>query len=355
MAPLFMVRESRRRLELDGSAVREHQLARNVQAQPQPGGLRRAALPIAAPEGVEQRVVKMIRDRRPIVVHRDADRLLLRGRCHADAAGASAVHDGIPDQIGEDLLQPVHIPAPRQGRALQLDHCARMSRPQLVDRRAQDRAQIARLRLHLDAAREATARQIENLLDHARHPARARVDAVQNTQARRIRGALPQDAEPHVHGSERIAQVMAQNGQETLLELLNASLLLQRGVLRGERAQPLLCVPALGQVARHLREADQRTFGMTERRDHDVRPEPRAILPDAPALALEASLALGHLQLRVADRFPVDLRRIEHREVLADDLLREIPLDALGPRVPGGDAAVEVEDEDRVVPDALDE
>ena len=48
-------------------------------------------------------------------------------------------------------------------------------------------------------------------------------------------------------------------------------------------------------------------------------------------------------------------RRIEAREVLADDLVGPVALEPLGPGVPGEDVASRVEHEDRVVPDALDE
>jgi hypothetical protein len=41
--------------------------------------------------------------------------------------------------------------------------------------------------------------------------------------------------------------------------------------------------------------------------------------------------------------------------VLADDLVGFVPLDALGAKVPGRDVPAGVEDEDRIVLDALDE
>src|SRR5204863_10147191 len=49
------------------------------------------------------------------------------------------------------------------------------------------------------------------------------------------------------------------------------------------------------------------------------------------------------------------LGRVEAREVLADDFPGLVPLDALGPGVPGQDQALRAEQEDGVVPDALDE
>ena len=55
--------------------------------------------------------------------------------------------------------------------------------------------------------------------------------------------------------------------------------------------------------------------------------------------------------MRLAD-FAI-FRRVEHREVLAYDLFRQVTLDALGSRVPVADAAVCGEHEDGVVGDAL--
>src|SRR5262249_35658567 len=49
------------------------------------------------------------------------------------------------------------------------------------------------------------------------------------------------------------------------------------------------------------------------------------------------------------------LRWIEAREMLADDLLRAIAFDVLCPGIPRADIAFVVENEDRVVDDALDE
>jgi hypothetical protein len=49
------------------------------------------------------------------------------------------------------------------------------------------------------------------------------------------------------------------------------------------------------------------------------------------------------------------LGRVEGREVAADDLVGVVALDPLGSGVPGGDPALDVEDEDRVVGLGLDE
>ena len=84
-------------------------------------------------------------------------------------------------------------------------------------------------------------------------------------------------------------------------------------------------------------------------RDDDVGPKLRAVLADPPALVLEPAFGLGDLEF-VGGPTPVDgLLRVEAGEVLADDLVGLVPLDALGPGVPRGDVALRVEQEDGVV------
>ena len=65
--------------------------------------------------------------------------------------------------------------------------------------------------------------------------------------------------------------------------------------------QLLLLQPAaVGQIARHLGEADQLAVLGAQRGDHHVGPESRAVLAHAPALVLEPSVARRALQLALA-------------------------------------------------------
>ena len=85
-------------------------------------------------------------------------------------------------------------------------------------------------------------------------------------------------------------------------------------------AQLLLGGLPLGEVARDLGEADELARGIADRIDDDVRPEAGAVLADAPALLLEASLAGRGLQgPRGQPALPI-LVGVEAGEVLADDL-----------------------------------
>ena len=122
------------------------------------------------------------------------------------------------------------------------------------------------------------------------------------------------------------------------------------------RLQALLSeAAALGQIARHLGEADQLAVLGAQRGDDHVRPELRAVLADAPALVLEPAVARRALQLALALAGADLLVVVELREVVADDLARLVALDPLGAGVPGHDAAARVEHEDRVVLDRLDQ
>ena len=74
-----------------------------------------------------------------------------------------------------------------------------------------------------------------------------------------------------------------------------------------------------------------------------------------PSLLIAAFARRGFQRaLRAAPRGAIFLG-IEAREMLADDLVRRIALDALRPRIPVGDDAFGVEHIDRIVGDALDQ
>ena len=84
-------------------------------------------------------------------------------------------------------------------------------------------------------------------------------------------------------------------------------------------------------------------------------PELRAILADAPAFALEAA---GTLSLR--QRLGRDVLQplsvcVKGREMLADNLIRLIALEAPGAGVPTGHATFAIQHVDRVISDRLDE
>ena len=94
---------------------------------------------------------------------------------------------------------------------------------------------------------------------------------------------------------------------------------------------------------------------VAERCDHDVGPEARTVFADAPALVFDTVGGGGDLQLPVRFSRLDILGRVEDREVLPDDLVLGVALQPLRARIPASNDALVVEDEDRVIGDALDE
>ncbi len=111
----------------------------------------------------------------------------------------------------------------------------------------------------------------------------------------------------------------------------------------------------LGDVARDLGKADQPAVVVADRVDHHVGPELAAVTAHAPAFALVA--AFDRRPVQVAFRRPVGaiLRRIEVREVAAEDVGGLIALEALGARVPTRHMAGRIEHVDGVVVDRVDQ
>ena len=85
-----------------------------------------------------------------------------------------------------------------------------------------------------------------------------------------------QDLHGAADGREGVAQLVGEQRQELVLQAV--------GLLE------LIDLAALAQVARDLGEAPQLSVLVVERRDHDVGPEPRAVLTNPPALVFDASV-----------------------------------------------------------------
>src|SRR6185369_13971134 len=89
--------------------------------------------------------------------------------------------------------------------------------------------------------------------------------------------------------------------------------------------------------------------------DDDIGPEARPVAPKTPAFILEAASLTGDSELALQLAGSDILRRIKDGEMLADDFVGPVFLDALGAGIPAGDVAMHVEGEDRVVDDILDD
>ena len=111
----------------------------------------------------------------------------------------------------------------------------------------------------------------------------------------------------------------------------------------------VLCPLPFSDVPRHFSKPAQSAFLIVQRGDHHVGPESRTVLAYAPALVFEPALFCRGLEFigRLAFLDPLD--RVETREMLAEDLLGEIPCDAFGPCTPTAYASLTVEHDNGVI------
>src|SRR5207237_10514685 len=92
--------------------------------------------------------------------------------------------------------------------------------------------------------------------------------------------------------------------------------------------------PALGRVARHLREAHQHPLRVVNRRDHHVGPEARAVLAHPPAFVFELPVSHRPLELPLRLALAHVLRGIKPGEVQPENLFCAVALGPIVPRVP---------------------
>ena len=193
------------------------------------------------------------------------------------------------------------------------------------------------------------ARHVEQGIDQLAHPGADPGRSIEALGDLLVHAgdSVPQVAEQQQQGGQRRLELVGGDGQELVTQ--------SNGFARLDQPQPfLLGLPALGQIAGHLDEPPEGPF-RDDGGDDDVCPEAGAILPYAPAFVLDASLLAGRLEQRLRPALGGVFRRVEDREVLADDLFRQIPLYQLSARVPGGDVTGGIEEKDGVVLDAAHE
>src|SRR3569833_1364719 len=213
--------------------------------------------------------------------------------------------------------------------------------------RLRDRvAQIDLLRLQHDLA-AAHLGHVEESVDEVHHVIDLALDHRVLARERGIAAQLDQLERGHDR-RERVAQLVAEHRQELVLAPVR--------FLGGEPARTLLlAADPIREIARDLREPDQLTRGVADRADNGVRPEPRAVRADAPALVLEPAGLTRDLELVIALPRRDVVRRIEPREVHAEDLVRGVAHDRARARVPRGHVALRIEHDQRVVADAVDQ
>ena len=143
------------------------------------------------------------------------------------------------------------------------------------------------------------------------------------------------------------------------IEARNALLALFGSFRLGNAARVFNCAllrcATFREIARDLGEANQLASRVAHRRNDHVRPEPRAILANTPALVFEASIARRDLELLV--RLPArrDSPADRRWRNACPDLLDGIPVDPLGALVPARDVSAWIEHEDAVVTHTLNQ
>jgi hypothetical protein len=327
------------------AAVQVHQLLDEVQADAQ-ASLRAAGHRgvLALDEQLEHARQGVGHDSGAVVAHAELGAAVGRAaeREH-DAAARRREFRGVVEQVGEHLHQPHRVAEDVQGLGRRIDDevVAALGHRRLYrgDGVVEHLLEAGDFLDQVDLAR-GDAAHVEQVVDQApqvRHLPRE--DVARGTQARIARLLELHDRHRVRDGRHRVAQLVAEQRQEFG----------EPALLFLERAD----APARGQVARHLHEPLVAAFAVVDRGDHHVRPEPAAVLAQAPALVLEP--ALSERDVEFVPR-PVDvelLLRVEDREVPADDLGGVVALVELRALVPAGDVAVHVEHEDRVVAHAL--
>ena len=113
--------------------------------------------------------------------------------------------------------------------------------------------------------------------------------------------------------------------------------------------------PALCKVAGDLGIADEISLRIANAIDDGARPKPGPILALAPAFAFESALASRRRQASGRQPRPTVLFGVKSREVLAEDLLLLIPLEAARARVPADHKNVRVEHIDGVIRHRFDQ
>jgi len=168
-------------------------------------------------ETVEDPLPVALRNGRPFVVHCDLDMVRLARDADAHGLVWSTMHDRVHRQVREQLLHPAGIPLARSF-TLHLEHdlAPGMRSSRLLDDLGGGLRQVHRSRRHRDAPSQPPAGEIEQIVDHARHPLRAGADTRKRLVLRLGESGLPQLVGGAENGLDGAAQVMAEDADEAL-------------------------------------------------------------------------------------------------------------------------------------------
>ena len=265
------------------------------------GRSRRASAPRAALEGAEDPLPVRRRDAGPVVLDGDAPgrrrRRLGRDRSRAGARGVGELH-GVGDQVlQDDARRRRRRPGPWRPAGTSTATSAPRSRigPARSASDLADRAGRGR-RARASTRPAPGARVGEQPLRASRMSRCAALEDVPGVLALRVGGrsaALEQLGEAGDR-PQGIGEVVRRDGGEAVELVVDGAQLLERVAERVSSDSP-----ALGEVARDLREAGQPAVVVADRGDRHARPEAGAVLADPPALLLVAALADGDVELVV--------------------------------------------------------
>ena len=266
--------------------MREHDLLGDEEPQPEPAGARVAAA--ARLEDVRQHLG---RDGRTAVVGLQHHHF--RVAAQLDVHLALAMLQRIAHQISHHLRQAVGIPAPPL-IALGVDaHAAsRMGEVQLFHRVLDELAQIDAPRIDGEAAAQPAAGEVEQVVDHPRHPVGARPDSPQHAGLPLIEASVPQQQlGGGDDGGERVAQVVSDDADEVVAKA--------RGLLVARLAREGSGLDAVHHPAERAGHDRRERAGYAL--IHDVLAQRRAIARDPRRIVPRAGL-FGQAQQRTSAR-----------------------------------------------------
>jgi hypothetical protein len=201
----------------DLTAVRLDDLAGDVEAQAQPARAGQAARP---PRQRLEQAREQVRRDRAAVAHLDAHVLGRRAvQQDVEAALGLAMFERVRHQVGEHLRQAICVPAAAAIAALvQAQGPRRVRLVQLVHDLPDEGRQVERLPVERHARPHAHAREVQQLIDHARHALAAAQDALERPGQALLGIARRRDARRGDDGGQRVAQVVPQDAREQLVE-----------------------------------------------------------------------------------------------------------------------------------------
>jgi len=127
----------------------------------------------AALQRLEDAPHALRRNRRADIMDAQHDRVAGAGRVNPHGRARSAVLDGVGDEIGHDLRQPIRVPEPGPiAVARQGNRAVREALANLLDGLLYERVEVERAHLDANAAAEASLREVEKVVHHPRRPLR---------------------------------------------------------------------------------------------------------------------------------------------------------------------------------------